>query len=116
MRFLIDENVSADAATALRSAGHEVLTASEAGLCAHADKEVFRRAVSEVRILVTRDRHFTNPVRFPLQDTPGVFFIRHGNRTGQEEAKLVLLSASQLWPQDFANTLISIGTAGITRR
>ena len=116
MKFLIDENVSGDVTPALRRAGHGVLTASEAGLRGKGDPEVFRRMVSDGRVLLTRDRHFTNPIRFPLNGTPGILFIRHGNRTGPEETQLVLDAITHLRPEEFPDTLVTVGTAGITRR
>jgi len=40
-------------------------------------------------ILITRDYHFTNAIRFPTKDTEGIIYIRHGNLTSNEEIELV---------------------------
>ena len=33
--------------------------------------------------------HFTNPVRFPAEETKGIIYIRHGNLTSEDETKMV---------------------------
>ena len=58
MRLYLDQMFHIDLAALLRSRGHEVLCASEAGQQTADDTEILRRAISESRILVTMDEHF----------------------------------------------------------
>jgi predicted nuclease of predicted toxin-antitoxin system len=60
LRLLIDENSQADAlVNMLRSSGHDVVTAAEAGLSGADDATVLKCAHTEARCVVTRNaRHF----------------------------------------------------------
>lgn len=53
------------------------------------DDDVFALAAAQHRILISRDRHFTNSVRFPPDRVMGILFISDGNLRGCEEADLV---------------------------
>ncbi|MBU2462374.1 DUF5615 family PIN-like protein, partial [bacterium] len=59
MKFVIDENVSYGLAEALRTSGHQV-TAISGGM---KDMSLFDMVGKET-VLITRDHHFTNPLRF----------------------------------------------------
>ena len=58
MRVFLDQDVYAVTARFLAELGHDVVTASIAGLATAADSELLDRAQSEGRIFVTRDRDF----------------------------------------------------------
>jgi hypothetical protein len=53
VRLLLDEHLSPRLAAELRNAGHDVLTAAEAGLRQSADPDVLSWAVNERRAIVT---------------------------------------------------------------
>jgi predicted nuclease of predicted toxin-antitoxin system len=57
MRILLDENIPGDAATMLRSRGHDVawIRTDSPGI---ADDTILARAVSEQRLLITFDKDF----------------------------------------------------------
>jgi len=62
VRFLLDNDVDHAVAKLLRSAGHEVVTASEVGLAgaeAAADDEITVYATDRDMIVITHDREFT---------------------------------------------------------
>ena len=88
MRFLLDENVSGLAAERLRALGHDVRHGVHPPLAGLADTELFAIARDEERILVTRDHHFSNRARFPLDGMQGVVYPRPGNLTSEAEAQL----------------------------
>jgi len=52
-----------------------------------ADTEVFKLVVAGGAVLITRDAHFTNAVRFPSEKTGGIIYIRRGNLTAPEKMK-----------------------------
>lgn len=53
------------------------------------DTEVYNLAIKEKAILITRDHHFTNAIRFPIGKSEGIIYIRYGNLRS-EEAELVV--------------------------
>ena len=46
-------------------------------------------ALQEQAVFITRDYHFTNPIRFPAERTQGIIYIRHGNLESEEEIAMV---------------------------
>lgn len=58
MKLFLDQDVYAATARFLRDAGHDVMTAAEAGLSRAEDVTLMTHARQSGRILVTRDRDF----------------------------------------------------------
>jgi len=90
VKFVVDESVSYAVAVELRSKGHEVLAISEKKHSGSSDREVFNLTGGEKAILITRDFHFTNSLRFPPRSTEGIIFLRKGNLRAENEVKIVL--------------------------
>lgn len=63
MKFVVDENVSFGLVEALRKNREEVLAIVEDNRSI-SDTAVFALAQRDKAISITRDYHFTNPVRF----------------------------------------------------
>ena len=57
LRFHLDEHVPKAVATGLRSHGIDVTTAADAGLLSAKDQEHLDFAASQLRVLVTHDKH-----------------------------------------------------------
>lgn len=76
MILLLDENLSPAHALRLRAAGHDALAAVEAGLGGVADAAVRAFAIGHGRILVTLDADFGHVLRYPVEGTPGVIWLR----------------------------------------
>jgi len=89
MKFVIDENVSFAVVEFLRDNGHEVIAIGEAATSGLKDLPVFELTKKEQAILLTRDRHFTNPIRFPATETNGIIYLRRGNLTSEQEIRIV---------------------------
>jgi predicted nuclease of predicted toxin-antitoxin system len=80
MKIVVDENVSYGLVERLRIKGHEVTSISElAEKRRLSDEDVYTLILGEQAIFVTRDHHFTDPIRFPAEKTKGIIYIRHGN-------------------------------------
>jgi predicted nuclease of predicted toxin-antitoxin system len=76
MRLLADENVPLDTVRALRSAGHDVYSATEGGPGA-SDLSHVEMAVREDRLIVTFDQDFGEiAVRGLQKPTAGVLLLR----------------------------------------
>lgn len=75
MKFFTDQDVYASTVRFLRSSGHDVITAYEAGLSRSDDRELLREAGKLNRIFVTRDRDFGALV-FTEKLGKGVIYLR----------------------------------------
>jgi predicted nuclease of predicted toxin-antitoxin system len=69
--------------------GYDVVSISEIPERGISDEDFYALALREEAVLVTRDYHFTNPVRFSAEKTTGIIYIRHGNLKSEEEIRLV---------------------------
>jgi len=96
MKFLLDESVGVASADRLNELGHDAVHAVQAGLAGASDEAVHEYAVADGRVLVTRDHHFTNPIRFPTRHTPGTIYLRKGNLTSAQEAELLVRFATEV--------------------
>jgi len=75
MKLLLDHDVYAATARALRAAGHDVVTAGDIGLARASDTELLLRARRDGRVLVTRDRDYGSLV-FAGGLSAGVIYLR----------------------------------------
>lgn len=89
MIIVLDESVSYGLAEVLRETGYTIIAIVEASTSGMSDEEVFDLVLKNNAILITRDYHFTNPLRFPPNKMGGMIYIRHGNLTANEEIELV---------------------------
>jgi predicted nuclease of predicted toxin-antitoxin system len=89
MKIVVDESVSYGVVIALREAGHNVIAIAEPSSSGITDEDIFKLAVESSAILISRDYHFTNAVRFPPDKTGGIIYIRCGNLTAAEEIAIV---------------------------
>ena len=79
LRLLMDEDLQAKAlANMLRSAGHDVLTAAEAGLGAASDVTVLAYAHSQGRVLLTRNAGDFRELHEVDSDHPGILAVFQG--------------------------------------
>lgn len=115
MRFVVDENVSLAVVKTLEAAGHTVVSVAREA-ASLADEDVYAMAVSHEAILVTRDHHFTNPIRFPSDRTGGIIYIRHGKLRSQEEAALLMDFLQNVDFRAIRGCLVTISKARVTIR
>lgn len=76
MRMLIDECVYRLTTELLRSLGHDVRTVQEVGLEGHSNGDILRVAISDNRILVTNDSHFSNIFLYPPSEHTGIIVLK----------------------------------------
>lgn len=76
MRFKVDENLPAEVAALLRSAGHDADTVGEEGMSGAADDRVAEICRLERRVLVTLDTDFANVLAYPPDRMPGIIVLR----------------------------------------
>ena len=76
MRIKLDECVDARLVVPLRQAGHEATTVRDQRLQGIEDPDLFKHCKSEEHVLVTLDLDFSNVLRFPPEQTPGLVVLR----------------------------------------
>ena len=76
MKLFLDENLSPQHASTLRTEGHDAVAVYEAGISGAADERVLRFAVESGRVLVTLDADFANVMRFPPERTLGIVRLK----------------------------------------
>lgn len=76
MKFLFDENLSPRHAARLRSDGYDAVAVVETGLSGADDEVVRAFAIAHARVLITLDGDFGNILRFPVEGTSGVIWLR----------------------------------------
>jgi len=108
MNIVIDESVSYGLAAILRSMGHMVKSIAESATSGTIDKEIFNLVVQERAVLITRDFHFTNALRYPPEKMGGIIFIRHGNLMASEEIEIVRKFISEHQHDEYNGHLVTL--------
>jgi predicted nuclease of predicted toxin-antitoxin system len=116
MNIVLDENVSLGLAEKLRSCGHNVISIAEDTNRGFADDEIFVLCKKTKSTLITRDYHFTNPIRFPTEGTEGIIYIRHGNLSSKEEIKLVEQFLTEYQIENITGKLVLLAKENIKLR
>ncbi|MBI4227967.1 MAG: DUF5615 family PIN-like protein [Candidatus Omnitrophica bacterium] len=107
-RVLLDENVSLRIADRLRAVGYEVVAIVQHPARGMSDEAVFELVTQGPMLLITRDAHFTNPVRFPVDKTAGIIYLTHGNLRSLDEVRLVEQFLTTHPPEVFKGRLVSL--------
>jgi len=115
MKFVVDESVSYAVVEKLQELKYEVISVAK-DFASLKDRDVYKLAVAEKAILITRDHHFTNSIRFPPEKTNGIVYVRHGNIKSEDEAKLVLEFVQKYIPKGIRSSLIVLQKKGIKIR
>lgn len=108
MKIVVDESVSYGLVAVLRKSGHSVIGIAEGTTSGIIDEEIFNLAMESSAVLITRDYHFTNAVRFPPDKTGGIIYIRCGNLTSDEEIKLVQKFLSNHHYEEYSGRLVTL--------
>ena len=113
MRLYLDQMLRVELASLLRSAGHDVIRASETGQARADDALILERAVQEQRILVTLDEHFGDWVVLPLSKHFGVIRVKASPTTTENIAGVLLPLLAQHLQSDFRNRLVIVSSSRV---
>lgn len=108
-RFLIDENLPARLAQALRNAGYEVEHAYDVGLRGRTDTDVFTYTRAAGATLITQDHDLERDTgQFPSPH-PGVVLVELPQDWPREDkVQRILSSLHSLMGQSLENTLVIV--------
>lgn len=102
MRFLADMGISMHVVGWLRAQGHDAVHLREEGLQRLPNGQIFRKAASEKRVILTFDLDFGEVAAFQREGHTGVVVFRlHNTRTGhviERLEKVLAESADALEP------------------
>ena len=76
MKVKLDENLGAMGAVFLKAAGFDVATVADQNLLSTPDADLVRICATEGRCLVTLDRDFSDPLRYPPSRYAGIIVVR----------------------------------------
>ena len=116
MKVMLDENVSGSLAHALEKLGHAILAVGPDLPSGSSDEEVFAFVLKQQAVLVTRDYHFTNPVRFNSEKSHGIIYIHNGNLTSDQEIRLVTDFLQRRSPEEYKGKLATLYLNSVTIR
>ncbi len=116
MKFIIDESVSYAVVLELRNKGYNVLSVADRQHTGSTDNTIYNLMIQEDAILVTRDFHFTNSIRFPTKGTPGIIYLRKGNLKTEEEVKIIIDFISKGGLEVVREHLVTLDRQGVRIR
>jgi predicted nuclease of predicted toxin-antitoxin system len=116
MRIVVDENVSYSLVERLRTKGYDVTSVTELTGRTISDEEVYALIQEEQAVLITRDHHFTNPIRFSAEKTKGIIYIRHGSLKSAEEIAIAERFLDTYSPEKLQGKLVTLHKDGVRIR
>jgi predicted nuclease of predicted toxin-antitoxin system len=116
MKFKVDENLPAEIAGDLRTAGHEADTVSAEHLAGSDDLTLIGVTCFERRVLLTLDKGIANVARYPQASHAGVVLFRPGSAGRRTILQFVRSRLPQILELDLRNRLTVVSETRIRMR
>jgi len=100
MKFKLDECMDIRLTSLFSGAGHDAQAVFKEGLSGKPDNKIYSVCISEKRILITQDMHFSNPFRFSPIPSQGIIVIKNPTQLLQDAEHLVSVLISRLQEED----------------
>jgi predicted nuclease of predicted toxin-antitoxin system len=91
IKFKLDEHFGKRIQTIFLGSGYDVQTVRDEGLQGASDPDLFKTCLQESRCLVTLDLDFSDVIRFPPYETPGIVILRPRKRISFEDLEELIM-------------------------
>lgn len=108
MRLFADESVWEITREFVRLRGHDLATVEERGLAGAMDEVVLSQALSEKRVLVTRDLDFSNILRYPPDNYFGIIVLRIRPHTTDAVHRVLALVLAHFSQESIQQALVIV--------
>lgn len=109
LKILADECIHFDFIATLRKQRLNILTVVEAKLSGKSDKEIFKYACENKRILLTFDREFGNIFVFDIKNSSGVIIFLIYQMTKKEILDIAIAFFANLSTKNLKGKLVVVG-------
>ena len=106
MRILLDQNMSRLLGSFLRNRGFDADDIRDHGLADATDQTVWKKAIELAAVLITRDFHFANPLRYDPAECGGIILVTPGDLKVANEIELVLKFLEERWNESLVGKLV----------
>jgi predicted nuclease of predicted toxin-antitoxin system len=116
MRFLVDQAVSWQVATAMTSAGHDAIHVREVDMVEAADEEILACAVRDNRVIITQDTDFGTLLAASQAARPSVILLRMRDGHPKAHAAAILGVLDSVKQALEEGAIVVIGDANVRVR
>ena len=96
MRFLVDNALSPVVAEGLKRAGHDTVHVRNYDMQSASDIEIFERAASENRIIISADTDFNTLLALWREKKPSLILLKHPRKRPKAQLELILANVSTI--------------------